>query len=67
MKSVINVSLPSVFTRNFYLVNCIGHIVHGNCLLKLIERKIDGRMEVTERRERRCMQLLDDLKRRREY
>jgi hypothetical protein len=34
-----------------------------NCLLKhVIERKIEGRIEVTGRRGRRLKQLLDDLK-----
>jgi hypothetical protein len=34
-----------------------------NCLLKqVIERKIEGRIEVTERRGRGCKQLMDDLK-----
>jgi uncharacterized protein (UPF0335 family) len=37
--------------------------VRRNCLLKhVIDGKIEGRIEVTERRERRRKQLLDDLK-----
>jgi hypothetical protein len=39
-----------------------------NCLLKhVIERKIEGRIEVTERRGRRREQLLDDFKKNRGY
>ena len=41
----------------------MGHKWCGNCLLKHVtERKIEGRIEVTERRRRRRNQLLDDLK-----
>ena len=61
-------SLPLAFTRHFYLYNRIGHILHRNCLLKhVIEGKIDGRVEVTGRRGRRCKQLLADLKGSRGY
>jgi hypothetical protein len=43
--------------------NRIGHILRWNCLLKQVtEGKIEGRIEVTERRRRRLMQLPDDLK-----
>jgi hypothetical protein len=43
-------------------VNWIGHILRRNCPLKqVIEGKVEGRMEVTGRRGRRCKQLLDDL------
>jgi len=43
--------------------NWIGHILRGNCLLpQVIEGKIKGGIEVTGRRGRRCMKLLDDLK-----
>jgi len=39
------------------------HILRRNFLLtRVIERKIEGRVEVTERRGRRRKQLLDDLK-----
>ena len=42
--------------------NWIGHILHRNCLLKqVIEGKIEGRVEVTERQRRRRKQLQDDL------
>jgi len=48
--------------------NWIGHILHRNCLLKqVIEGKIKGEMEVTIRRRRRHMKLLDDFKDRRVY
>jgi hypothetical protein len=43
--------------------NWIGHILRRNCLLKhVIEGKLEGRIEITGRRGRRCKQLLDDLK-----
>jgi hypothetical protein len=46
----------------------IGHILLRNCLLKHVtEENIEGRTEVTERRERRRKQLLDDLKETRKY
>jgi hypothetical protein len=39
-----------------------------NCLLKhVIEGKIDGRIKVKGRPERRSKQLLDDLKEKKEY
>jgi hypothetical protein len=48
--------------------NWIGHILHRNCLLqRVIEGKIQGRIEVTERQGRRRRKLLDDLKERRGY
>jgi hypothetical protein len=48
--------------------NWIGHILRRNCLLKhMIEGKLEGMTEVTERRGRRCKQLLDDLKEKRRY
>jgi hypothetical protein len=44
----------------------IGHILHRNCLLKLVlEGNVEGRIEVTGRRGRRREQLLDDLKEKR--
>jgi hypothetical protein len=40
----------------------ISQILRGNCLLKhVIERKIEGRIDVTGRLGRRCKQLLDGL------
>jgi hypothetical protein len=49
-------------------VNWIGHILRRNCLLKhVIEGKLEGRIEMTGIRERRCKQLLDDLKEKRRY
>jgi hypothetical protein len=48
--------------------NWIGHILCRNCLLRqVIEGKIKGGIEVTERRGRRHRKLLDDLKERRGY
>jgi hypothetical protein len=48
--------------------NWIGHILRRNCLLKhVIERKLEGRIEMTGRRGRRRKQLLDDLKLKRRY
>jgi hypothetical protein len=48
--------------------NWIGHILRRNCLLRLvIEGKIKGGIEVTERRGRRRWKLLDDLKEGRGY
>jgi len=48
--------------------NWIGHILCRNCLLQqVIEGKIKGGIEVTERRGRRRRKLLDDLKERRGY
>jgi len=42
--------------------------LHRNCLLKhVIEGKKEERIEVTGRRERRCKQLLNDLKENRGY
>jgi hypothetical protein len=46
----------------------ISHTLLGNCLLKpVIEGKINGGIEVTGRRGRRCRKLLDDFKERRGY
>jgi hypothetical protein len=46
----------------------IGHILRRNCLLqRVIEGKIKGEIEVTERRGRRRRKLLDDLKERKGY
>jgi hypothetical protein len=48
--------------------NWIGHILRRNCLLKeVIEGKIQGQIEVTRRRGRRCKKLLDNLGDRRGY
>jgi hypothetical protein len=42
--------------------NWIGHILRRNFLKHVSEGKIEGRIEVTRRRERRGKQLLDDIK-----
>jgi hypothetical protein len=48
--------------------NWIGHILRRNCLLNhVIEGKIEGRIEMTGRRGRRCKQLLEDLKGKRRH
>jgi hypothetical protein len=48
--------------------NWIGHMMCRNCLLKhVIKGKIEGRIEMTGRRERRRKQLLDNLKETRVY
>jgi hypothetical protein len=48
--------------------NWIGQILRRNCLLKhVIEGKIEGRIGVTKIRERRCKQLMDELKEQRGY
>jgi len=45
--------------------NWTGNILRRNCLLKhAMDGKIEGRIEVTERRGRRGKQLLDDLRER---
>jgi hypothetical protein len=46
----------------------IGHILHINCILQqVIEGRVKGGIEVTERRGRIRRKLLDDLKERRRY
>jgi hypothetical protein len=53
-------------TIKWQKVNWIGHILRGNCLLKhVIDRKIEGNIEVMGIRGRRHKQLLDDLKKKR--
>jgi len=45
--------------------NCIDYILHRNCLIRyIVEARIEGRLEVTERRRRRCKQLLGNLNQR---
>ena len=45
----------------------IGHILRRNCHIKhVIEGKVEGRIEVTQRRGRRREQLLHDFKEKRE-
>jgi hypothetical protein len=44
-------------------VKWIGHMLRRNCLLNhVIERKLEGKTEMTGRRERKFKQLLDDVK-----
>jgi hypothetical protein len=55
--------LHTIKTRK---ANWIGHILRRNCFLKhVIEGKLEGRIEITERRGRKRKQLLDDIKERR--
>jgi hypothetical protein len=55
-------------TVNRKKANWIGHILRWNCLLKhVIEGKVEGRIKMRGRRERRRKQLLDDLKKSRGY
>jgi hypothetical protein len=58
-----------IHTINRRKANWIGHILRFNCLLKhIIERKIEGRIEVvTVRRSRRRNQLLGDLNEKRGF
>jgi hypothetical protein len=43
--------------------NWIGHILHRNYFItRVIEGKLEGKVEMTGRRVRRRKQLLDDLK-----
>jgi len=49
-------------------VNWVGHVLGTNCILKrIIQGKIEERLEATERRGRRRKKLLDDLKETRGY
>jgi hypothetical protein len=59
------ISYKQIKRRN---ANCIGHFLVTNSILKhIIVGKIEGRIEATERRERRRKKLLDDLKEMRGY
>ena len=52
--------LRAIYRRK---VNWVGHVSCRGCLLKhVFEGKLEGMIEVTERRGRRCKQLLEDLK-----
>ena len=58
-------TLQAIKTRK---TNSIGHNMRSNCHLKhAIEGNIEGRIEVTGRRGRRCKQLLEDLSDRKRY
>jgi len=55
--------LPTIKRRK---TNWIGHIWSRKCIQNhVIEGKIEGRMEVTVRRGRRCNQVPDDIKEKR--
>ena len=57
-----------LYTVNRRKGNWTGHILCRNCLLKhVIEGKLEGRIKVIERRERRRKQLLDNPKATRGY
>jgi hypothetical protein len=59
---VVKVERNILHTVEWRRANWICHILRGICLLKhCIEGKIEGRIEVTERREKICKQLLDSL------
>jgi len=59
----VNEQRNTVHTVNRRKGNWIGHILCRNCLLKrVIERKVEGIIEVTGRRGRRGKQLLNYLK-----
>ena len=45
-----------------HIANWFGHVLRRSCFLRHItERKVEGIIEVTERRGRRHQKLLDDL------
>jgi hypothetical protein len=53
------INLPAIKRRK---ANRIGHNLRRNCLLKnVIEGKMEGRIDVMGRRQRRHTQLQDDL------
>jgi hypothetical protein len=59
VKEVNNI-VHTIKRRN---TNLIGHILRRNCLLKqVIERRIEQRVEVTERQGSRRKQLLETLR-----
>jgi len=52
-----------IYAINLRKASCIGHVLRRNCLLKhVIERNLEGTIEMTGRRGRRRKQLLDGLK-----
>jgi hypothetical protein len=68
MKKYYTQSRNIVHTIKRRKANWIGHILRRNCLLKhVIEGKLERRIEMTGKRGRRCMQLLDGLKEKRRY
>jgi len=53
-------------TMKIRKANWIGHILRSNCILKhVIEGNVEGRIEVTGRRGRRCKKLKDYFKEKR--
>jgi replicative superfamily II helicase len=53
----------NILHRVKYKANWIGHSLHWNGIIeRAIERKIEKSVDVTERRGRRCRQILNDLK-----
>jgi hypothetical protein len=66
IRNFLPISLYHVFFLSLSV--WIGHILRRNCLLKhVIEGKLEGRIEMTERRGRRRKQLLHDLNEKRNY
>ena len=58
----VTVERNILHTINRRKADWIGHFLRRNRLLKyIIEEKMEGRIEVTERQVRRCKHLLDDL------
>jgi len=52
-----------LYTTQRRKTNLNDYILHRNCLLKhIMERKTEVRIDMVDRRGRRCEQLLDDLK-----
>ena len=59
MKEEMNV----LCTKTRRKADWVGHILRRNCLLKhVIEGKMEGKVAVTGRREKRRKQILDDIK-----
>jgi hypothetical protein len=63
MSRRVNENRNIIQTKKRKKVSWIGHILNRNCLLKhATEGKIEGRIDVTERRGRRRKYLLFDVK-----
>jgi hypothetical protein len=68
MKKILRTVLDRniLHTTKLRKVNFIGHIWRSNCLPKQdIEGKLEGRIEVRRRQERRCKKLVEHLKKKR--